>query len=299
MSCPVDNFYNTDVVAPGNTCGAYGETYSNCQPTGQSGSGQPSCCPEGYTYSNNRTGCGDCWYGTWGLQYKCFPNQPIMDPTAKINCCSNTNLPNAGPNGYCASGWCPSSANCVSYMTEHCIGGNLTSDACTQFCRNNPGKCDVALKSYCANPDNFKLPVCGCSLPDSQYAILKALQPNGLGVPITCDQRCGTNNNAIKLQGQQDCSIQSICVVNLDDVKIITEQKNPGITINQNCGNVPSGPPVGPTPSTSGLIDRIKNYIATTQGKIVLGVVIILIILFIVLLIFLFTRKSSSIEDVT
>lgn len=147
-----------------------------------------------------------------------------MDNNAKNNCCTGINLPNNTPNGYCATGWCPKSENCVSFMTSYCTGNNLQSNECIQFCRNNPGKCDQALISYCANPNNFSIPICGCALHKSQYAVLEALTPQGLAVPITCDQRCGTTDTALRLQGQQDCQIGSICVANLSDVKVIANQ---------------------------------------------------------------------------
>jgi hypothetical protein len=168
-------------------------------------------------------------------------------------------------------------------MTSYCIGENLQSSACSQFCKANPGKCDQALLSYCSIPSNYTLPVCGCALPQSQYAILKALTPEGLAVPITCDQRCGSTDTAIQLQGQQPCDIGTICVTNLNDVNVISQEVQSGITINQNCGSGPpsgpqSGPPTGP-PSTNNFTQKIKIFIGTSVGKISLIVGIILLIL--------------------
>jgi hypothetical protein len=296
-SCQQDSYYTTIQHASGNACGACGGLYGGTAGTGWCGCGscgQPPCCPAGTNFVGSQSGCGNAQ-----CKWDCLPPVPSMDYTAKINCCSSTNLPGNTPNGYCASGWCPTSDNCASFMTLYCTGNNLQSNECRQFCKKNPGKCDQALISYCADPKNFSVPACGCAMPNSQYPIIQALTPEGLGVPITCDQRCGINNDAIRLiNQQQDCTIGTICVANLSDVNVIGSQLQKGITINQNCGNVKPSPaaPSNPSnpPGSNGFYQKIKDYISTTNGKIILGVIIIIIIIFIGLIIWSLSGKHKS-----
>ena len=259
MTCSQDNYYTTAIVAPGDTCGACGGIYKFCQPTGSSGSGQPSCCPTGYTFTGDRSNCGACQYGilnTIGTKYMCTPDQPQMNQTAQLNCCLNQNLPNNNPNGYCSSGWCSGSSKCDSFLTDYCKGDKLQTDECKQFCRNNLGKCDSALIKYCSDPTNFKLSICGCALPSDQYFLSNLKTPDGETIPIACDRRCGINVDAIKLLGQQDCNIDAICVVNLNDVNIIAKEVDPKINIVQNCGLKPPTP----VPSDNTYTQIIKKY---------------------------------------
>ncbi|XWV25550.1 putative ORFan [Tupanvirus deep ocean] len=300
MSCPQDSYYTTNQQG---SCGACGGLYDGAAGTHWCACGhcgQPGCCPAGTYHTGHQSSCGRAL-----CAWDCLPPEPSMNQSSQINCCTGTNLPNNTPNGYCATGWCPNSANCISFMTSYCTGSNLQSNACTQFCRNNPGKCDQALTSYCSDPNNYTKPVCGCALPNSQYAILQALTPEGLAVPITCDQRCGTNNAAIRLQGQQDCNINAICVVNLSDVNVISQQVQSGITINQDCGQGPAAPnvtpgpnitPGPPEPSDGGFIQNFRNFIGTTLGKVVLVVIIFLILILIVYTIYSSTRKKGKVK---
>ncbi|XWV26887.1 putative orfan [Tupanvirus soda lake] len=294
MSCSQDSYYTTNQQG---SCGACGGLYDGAAGTHWCSCGhcgQPGCCPAGTNHTGHQSGCGNAL-----CAWNCLPPEPSMDQNSQINCCTGTNLPNNTPNGYCATGWCPNSANCISFMTSYCTGENLKSNECTQFCRNNPGKCDQALIKYCSDSNNYSVPVCGCALPTSQYAILQALTPEGLAVPITCDQRCGTNNAAIRLQGQQNCDINAICVANLSNVNVISKEIQQGITINQNCGQGPvapgvtPGPPSSPTPSSDGIFQNFENFIKTTQGKVVLGIIIFLILVLIGYTVYASTKKKK------
>ena len=235
MSCPQDSAYTIPFVPPGNSCGAGGGLYTNCYGGPHSVNFEPTCCPANSTTTGGQKSCGEAKYA-----WECLWNPPDpsqFDNTAKVNCCLNQNLPNSSPIGYCATGWCPNSSACQSFMTTHCQKANLNTDECKQFCRNNTGKCDVALTSYCADPNNFTLGVCGCALPTNQYPLSTLQTPDGLQIPITCDKRCDVNVDAIRLQGQQDCKIGAICVVDLTDVNIYNKYAKTGIVIDQNCGN--------------------------------------------------------------
>lgn len=281
MSCPQDSYYTTKIPAPDypnengkmvSACGACGGLYKYCQPAGKSGSGQPNCCPPGYVWSGQYEKCG---YGCNSLdtRYSCLPIQPSMDQTAKLNCCLAKNLPNNSPNGYCATNWCPNSENCQSFMKGYCQGDNLQSNECIGFCQRNLGACDPALKKYCSNSDNFKKNVCGCALPSDQYPLTKFKTPQGISIPVTCDERCDVNNDAIRLAGQQDCKIGAICVVDLKDISIVQKDAKSGIKIDQNCGNSPQ-PPAPPNPSSK---NKKDIYI-------IIGIVIIIIIILLLIM---------------
>ena len=297
MSCSQDSYYTSEKTMGSGTCGACGGSYGYCQTYGHSGSGQANCCPDGWHYSGNKTSCGDCEYGvfdTAGMMYKCLPDEPSMSNQSKLNCCMSQGLPNNDPRGYCATGWCPGTSSCTSFMSSYCQNNNLQTDACKQFCRSNPGKCDSALTSYCSNPNNYTVGVCGCALPTSQYILSTLKTPDGLEIPISCDQRCGVNQDAIRLQGQQDCKINAICVAELNDIQINQVKQDigndPAINVTQNCGGTPSGPngptPVGPTPAGSTtIINRVSNFIRTPVGIISLVVGLLFIILLLMLLI--------------
>lgn len=285
MSCPQDIHYTTPVTpdpvrGENSTCGSCAVQYDQCY-NGSNSYSNPSCCPDGYSHVGE-TSCGSCWYAgaVVGRKFTCVPNQPNMTEQSKVNCCSNTNLPNHKPEGYCASGWCPSSVACSSFMTSYCKDKKLSTPECGQFCRNNPGKCDDALKQFCSKSENITDPVCGCALPDKYY-ILKTegiTTPGGVDVPISCDRRCGTNKDAVRLLGQQDCKINAICVVNLRDVKFVEGQLNPNIEIRQNCGN-------------SSTEWSFTQWIQTTHGKVISLIAIIIIILIIAIIIYLIVRK--------
>ncbi|MEM3062059.1 MAG: hypothetical protein QW303_00745 [Nitrososphaerota archaeon] len=278
MSCPVDRYYQTEVT-PG-SCGSCVTGYEICDKLFQ-----PGCCPDGYYYSGDTTRCGSCNFGifnTIGTKFKCLPYQPSMDDTRKLNCCLDQNLPNNSPEGYCASGWCPGSDRCISFLTGYCSGNNLQKRECIFFCKSNPGKCDDALRKYCNDPKNFTKEICGCALPLDQYPLSNFKTPEGESIPISCDQRCGVKPDAIRLQGQQDCKINAICVVNIDDFKIYDSYVKKGIEIRQDCGEHSKGeihippPPTSPPPST---IQNIRNFFSTRGGKITIVAAIIILIL--------------------
>ena len=288
MSCQVDSYYTTDNIL--GSCGYCGTSYDDCGTELY-----PGCCPDGTHSLQNDTGCGSCTYRRAdSKQFKCAPDEPAMNQTSQLNCCSNQNLPSNSPNGYCATGWCPGSASCTSFMTTYCAGNNLQTDQCQQFCKANPGKCDQALQSYCLIPANFTQGVCGCALPANQYLLSSLKTPDGEAIPISCDQRCGVNDQAIRLQGQPDCEIGSICVADLTDVTInlLQSQIQSGITINQNCGAQPALTPPAPPPSTF-----IQNFVGTTRGKIILAIFVIVIIAIIILAIWLATKEGTSATD--
>lgn len=285
MTCSVDNYYKTEIASTaGNACGScYCDDEKSCAIQG------PADCPDGQYWSGNYTQCGSCKFSLLrvdGYKKKCLRHQPGMNTRSKLNCCLDQNLPNNSPNGYCASGWCPGSDNCISFLTSYCQGDNLKKDECKQFCRTNPGKCDHALLSYCSNPNNFTAGICGCALPPDQYLLSQLKTPEGLSVPISCDQRCGVNTDAIRLQGQQDCEIGAICVTEISDVNIIENEigNNPNIVVTQDCGAGPSGPPFPQPPIPSGgIINRIEKFASTTAGKILITLIVISIILILIL----------------
>lgn len=304
MSCSQDSYYSENLS---NTVdGACGDCA--CQSNSSCAVHGPNDCPDGQHMTGSYTSCGECTYaggGVIGHRKICNRDEPNMDTPTKVNCCLNQNLPSGGPNGYCASGWCEGSSTCNSFMTDFCQNNYLQTDACKQFCRNNPGACDNALLSYCSNPSNYTVGVCGCALPSSgpnnQYFLTQLKGTDGLQVPISCDYRCGVNPDAIRLQGQPDCKIGAICVADLSNVEINEAQQavgNQGITLTQNCSSTtnnppgppsPYGPPGPPGPPSSGI---------PTAEKIALGVVIAISIIVVVIIIIMLvsTKKTSTVK---
>ncbi|MEM0354040.1 MAG: hypothetical protein QXW79_00525 [Thermoplasmata archaeon] len=305
MSCPVDKYYQTEVT-PGR-CGSCATYYEIC---GQTilGADQPGCCPNGYYYSGNTTDCNSCTFGLFnmvmGKKFKCLPYQPSMDDTRRLNCCLDQNLPNNNPEGYCASGWCPGSDRCISFLTNYCRGDNLQKRECIFFCKNNPGRCDYALKEYCKNPNNFTKEICGCALPLDQYPLSKFKTPEGESIPIACDQRCGVKTDAIRLQGQQDCKINAICVVDINDFKIYDSYVQKGIEIRQDCGEHSKKEDHVPSPSdksTSSPADESisspadksvlpPSLIRIFGGKVTIIIIIVILILTIIAIILMIWR---------
>lgn len=305
MSCPVDSYYNEEILT---SCGACTVGYDKC---GDYFSllgikiPYPGCCPWG-TYYVGETECNNCKFNlaTVGKQFKCKRMEPLMDEGRKIQCCLDKNLPSTGPQGYCASGWCPNSDNCISFFRSYCTGDNLQTDDCKYFCRSHPGMCDEALKKYCHDSKNFDKEVCGCALPLSEYPFTRINTPENISIPITCDKRCD-NSDAIRLQGQQDCNIGSVCILNAEDVKII-ESHIDKIKINQNCGPSPSppspssppSPPHDVSPSTPSYappsILSFKEFLSTRTGKIsLLILIIVLIIILINISVSVFLRNNK------
>ena len=284
MSCPVDSYYNTAVIPPGNECGACGESYDSCG-TGSGDFKQPSCCPDGYVWAKNagfdeegQTECQSCHFEgiggkLVGKQYDCVPNEPSMDDEATANCCTNmipSNINNGNPQGYCRSGWCPTNDKCTSWMTDYCVGSNLKDQRCIRFCKSTPGACDVALKSYCSDTANFDEKVCGCAMPIDHYPLSRIKTPNSPSIPVTCNRVCALESDAVHLLGQPDCDIGTICVINNEDMEIAKGASIGKITITQNCGN-----------TTNGFTAIFKKY-----WYVFLIIFIIIVVLIILLVIF-------------
>lgn len=289
MTCPQDSYYEKNIqgscgLCGGSYTGSAGLHWGRC---GDSTWGQPGCCPEGTYFTGHQSGCGGA-----KCAWNCLPNVPIMTQKSMINCCSSQNLPNNSPKGYCAQGWCPKSANCKSFMTNYCRGENLKTDECKQFCRSNTGKCDSALVSFCSNPSNYELGICGCALPSDQYVMSKFKTPSGVSIPITCDRRCDINKDSIRLQSQQNCEIKSICAIDLKDVQVISKEvSGTGIKITQNCGNNNSDNSFNNKDSNNS--DNIDNTQKTKKEKIIALIkkykdIIVFIFLLLILIAFYF-----------
>lgn len=296
MTCQQDNYYKTDIINNVNgACGscACSDNHSDSCACSICAHG-PEYCPSGQLDTGRFTGCSECVYGGAIIGHRkiCRNSEPSMDQPTQINCCLNQNLPGNNPKGYCASGWCPDSQNCISFMTNYCKENKLETAECKQFCRSNKGKCDVSLINYCADSKNFNKPICGCALPTNQYILSNLKTPNGEAIPISCDQRCGVNQDAIRLQGQQDCNIGTICVISVKDIDIVKSQVKTGINIVQNCGNSPA-PPIPSSPS-SGFFNKIKNFIVTNWIIFVIFIVLIIIMIIIIVVYRTQSRKQTE-----
>lgn len=260
MSCSTDAYYNTPIPVPDlngkSSCGEALAGYSSCVPYGTYGGSAPWCCPEGYEHSIVRgfipgdTGYNSCkWSGAnIGKRFKCIKKQPEMTDVSKANCCGNQEFPGNTAEGYCAIGWCPGSDKCISFMQSNCVGSKLGESNCQEFCKKNPGKCDRALLNFCSKSENFGQPVCGCTMPTSQYPLSKFIAPGVPTIPKACDIRCSTVPQALRTLDQPACSINTICVQNVTELNIAKSAtgNDPSINITQDCGNVKPTP--GPIP---------------------------------------------------
>lgn len=271
MLCPQDNWYTHASVVPGNSCTDNGD-YSQCTSTGDN----PTCCPS----NMNQVSTQKCTLrsGFTGVKFTCIGKPIDMTETQQINCCLSQNLPNNTPNGYCKPQWCEGTDTCNSFLTGYCKGDNLNSAGCIQFCKKNPGKCDPALLKYCANPINFQMEICGCALPNDQYYFNQVKLENDVTIATACDKRCGNTPDAIRLEGQEDCKVDAICVIDINDNDQANLQKELGnnIKINQNCGSN--------RPNDTGFL---KKY---------WYILVIIIILIIIMVIFIVVHNSHKNE---
>lgn len=126
-------------------------------------------------------------------------------------------------------------------LTNFCKGNNLLTQQCFDFCRQNLGQCDVALIDFCSDSANFDQPICGCALPDSEYAI-NQLKNQGISIPIACDKRC-QGTGVIPLANTGQCNIGTVCIQSDIDITAVQSEIGNGITLQQNCtsGGTASG----------------------------------------------------------
>jgi hypothetical protein len=240
----------------------------------------PQCpgCPSGFGQDQSvcqSFGCDD-GFGALRTCYKNASSYP-SDTTSLLACCLGTTQQTN-----CKPGFCLGSADCATFLTNYCQGANLETAQCVNFCQTNPGACDTALRTFCALPANFTETVCGCSLPSGQYLLTNLKTPQGLAVPITCDQRCA-NSGAVKLAGQQECAIGTICVQS--GINITTLQSQVGkITLEQNCSSGGSGGTSSISSFFSSLFSN-KNSSGGSSGGISIGLIIVIVIVLIIIIV--------------
>ena len=240
-----------------------------------------SKCPAGFGaegHSCENAGCDSFLGENVGCLVTCFKNASSYpsDTKSLLACCLGTTQQTN-----CKPGFCLGSADCATFMTNYCQGANLETAQCVNFCQTNPGDCDTALRTFCSLPANFDATVCGCSLPSGQYLLTNLKTPQGLAVPITCDQRCA-NSGAVKLAGQQECQIGTICVQS--GINITTLQSQVGkITLEQNCSSGGGG-----TSSISSFFSSLfgnKNSTGGSSGGISIGLIILIVVFLIIVIV--------------
>lgn len=168
--------------------------------------GKEKDCPRGYSYVETHTSTSPS-----AVDY-CF-GDAIKRVNRKQKKCVKT------------SGWSSRS------KLDCCLGNRKGGNICDpNWCPNNQ-TCDAEILKYCSNPVNFDNPICGCSLPTSEYQQSKLFGP-----PECVDKRCATNPAAHRLSFQKNptCNITN-CVIG--DVDIAAGNSNVDIGfIKQQCG---------------------------------------------------------------
>lgn len=274
MSCPQDHHYSKEILMPEKGCSLESD-YKQCNIN----KSIQACCPTGTHYvSQQQCAIKSAGSPLVGTQFICKYDEPHMNPVSQLNCCSGE-IPTSGPVGYCKPQWCPGTPKCDSFMAEQCVGDKLNSKQCISYCQKNPGKCDTELTKYCANPVNYGLEICGCALPFDQYFFNTLKIEKGVTIPTACDIRCN-QPNAIRLDEQQNCDIDAICVLDINSAQKETLKQEFGdakITINQNCGSGPH--PTIPT-------NNKKWYL--------FGIIIIVIIIIIIIIVIVYHNSHKS-----
>lgn len=113
-----------------------------------------------------------------------------------------------------------------------CLGKENSDEKCSPEWCSNSKACDDVFLDYCSKPENYNLPICGCSLPASQYK-----ETNLFGPPECVDKRCANNPAAHRLDFQKNptCNITN-CVIG-DFNANAKEKSNIDVSlIQQNCG---------------------------------------------------------------
>jgi uncharacterized membrane protein len=230
------------------------------------------------------------------LQPLCNNGQEALPPLTGFSSGGSAYGPILCPNTHrlteiSGSQGCTSPNNCTNTLSitctplsDVCEGVELESGVCTAYCSANPGACDANLLAFCANPGNFQLSICGCSLPSSQYPILSlaaAVVP-----PIACDKRC-QDPAAIKLAGSGTCTVGVICVQSGINITAVQSTLGTGITLSQTCGQN-----AGNTATSSPFA-----FLTSTAGIAIIAVVLIVIIVIIIIIVVVRNRTKRRLEE--
>lgn len=120
--------------------------------------------------------------------------------------------------------WCDENTNVctVNLKKQYCVGNNLQTDFCLDFCKGTSGNCDTALGEYCKNLTNDQFTqdasnnnLCGCFHKASFYAnYFDNLNSKVLGIDNTPGlKQCYFNECAVsnfKPQGSNDQPCPSV-----------------------------------------------------------------------------------------
>lgn len=129
-------------------------------------------------------------------------------------------------------------AQCYASSCPTNDGSELGRSECKDYCRNNPGKCDVAVSNYCTkNPGDTDF--CGCYNYDKSNPNNNAVVTQMLTMPQCYLQQCAGGVNAYKTAAYVNttvCPSLTICSADLSQTSGGSSSMK-GVTVTQNCGD--------------------------------------------------------------
>jgi hypothetical protein len=269
----------------------------------------------GVTFSNATGGDDGGMYGYAGdtqlemiVQSTNLRNSDFMNSSQyPIACCSNT-ISNTGIASTCSSkGFAPGSNNCLNVLNSYCLGSNLLTVACQNYCATDGVNCDTQQYSYCDSKNNansYQTNECACFLNNAfyeNYLSSLRLQLPGVSqaiastIPACFYAPCANSSQKPFLyrSGQETCpnNTVAICVTNQTVNANGSIQGN--VTLGQNVGcNALSS--TGTSTSTgTGTNTGTGTGTSSDNSMIFIIVGVIVGVFFVVICIYLFTRSKK------
>lgn len=146
--------------------------------------------------------------------------------------CIGNNLGSDECVNYCLQ----NNTNCQNAYLQFCSNpANIQSSLCNTFCTLRTGVCDNIVRDYCSNnpaDTNF----CGCINLQAYTQIIDTFSNNGVRLDPACLLKsCANNSNAYKLAEMRSvkCS-NSFCIQGVDVTQVAGGTSNFN-SLNQNC----------------------------------------------------------------
>jgi hypothetical protein len=263
-------------------------------------------------FFNGKPGDDGGMYGFEGIttevemivQSSSLRNSDFMNSSQyPIACCSNT-ISNSGIAATCPSkGFAPGSNNCLNVLNSYCIGSNLLTVECQNYCATDGVNCDTQQYAYCdskINANAYQTAPCACFLNNEfyeNYLSSLRLQLPGVSqaiastIPACFYAPCANSSQKPFLyrSGQESCpnTTVAICVTNQ------TVNANGNIQ-----GNVTLGQDVGCNALSStgtGTLTGTGTGTGTSSDNSMIFIIVGVIVgvLFVVIWIYLFTRSRK------
>ena len=130
------------------------------------------------------------------------------------------------------SNWCNGNDKvCLTKKIELCNNkSGLALQECKDFCKRNPGLCDLGINAYCKDPNNIEDKICACV-----NSVFTATKYNPLCQDIKCIVDGYSTASMINALGQ-GCSIID-CSVVYDISKVSGNVQLANIEVKQKCDN--------------------------------------------------------------